>query len=230
MVSCGSDTIDGNIWITGGRNIVVRDCKIDMRCAPETRQPNSKENAALKLTSFTGTHVSFENLYIDAADCIADAVVVNKKSANSPRFDTYFYNSRIMAGNGIPEGLHADIFQDQNTQADLHHNLYIENFEGGSWYSGFTAFYADNTYARNVSIVNNRSLGKRCVSKVAAASGAPSICKFHGLSPVIDGETITCAENVYVYGHIIPSKKVFGKCITNDPKPRRFVNFYRDND
>lgn len=229
VVTCNGGTINGWLAVSGGRNVVVRDCNINMDCGPPDQKPSWDKDSALHLGSFTGTFVSFENLDIDSADCIADAVVVNKKTANGAKYDVYFYNSRILAGNGVREGLHADVFQDQNTLADLHKNIYVENIEAGSWYSGFTSYYADNAYISNVSLVNNSKLGKTCVPKVAADSGAKSICDPNkGLAPTIEALNVFCERNAFLYGYIDINNgndrsKIKGDCVTHDPNPRSFV-------
>lgn len=228
VLTCDGGTLNGNIWAHGGRNVVVRDCLIKMQCAPASEEPSSTMNAAVKLTGFRGEFVSFENLSIDAADCIADAVVVNKKTANSSKYDVYFFNSLILAGNGHPDGLHADIFQVQNQEADLHRNLYVEHVQGGSWYSGFTAFFADNTYVKNTSIVVNDRYGKTCTPKVAASTGAKSECPKPGLAPVVqaqkNGGVVHCLENAYLYGFIPTGdeQSIVGNCI-KDPAPKVFT-------
>lgn len=224
IVTCNGASIEGSVSIKGGRSVVVRDCNIHMQCSPPSMPTNDPRHRhrGLYIKGFTGSVLSFENLKIDSSNCVSDTIAVNPASSNKG-YDAYFYNSILLAGDGHAKGFHADIFQDQSP-TDKHRNLYIEHVLGGSWYSGFTAYYADNTYVRKSAILPNSEFGKTCTGGKNAGNsysgGSAAVTNRCGkslkggkivINPSYMGDTLHAEEDVYAWGCApCQSKKLVG--------------------
>lgn len=201
IITCEGTILDETVMIHAGRNIVLRDCRVVFENCPDGNYVRG-----VYVRGFYGRFVSFENVHVDVAECAADTIVVNPQLDGSTSrttvqpHDVYFYNSRLFAGTGIPSGIHADLFQNQ-AAIDAFENLYIEYVTAGSWYSGFTAYNADQTHVRYASVTTNDHHGRVCTSRRSDGTGDWTRCEEGGrVHPSYMAYDLYAYEEVYANG------------------------------
>ncbi|HCM84397.1 MAG TPA: hypothetical protein DIS76_07520, partial [Rhodospirillaceae bacterium] len=164
------DGFYGSVNANGGKNIVVKGipvafhrdtdgtlrtkgmARVKHQCDNNADGLNATQNAFLKFRNQVGEFYSIENLSIRSDHCYADTFVTSRTSG--PQHDSYFFNNAVSTGDGKPDGLHADTYQDQSPPGFLRH-AYVENTINSSWYSGYTTYHAKKFFVRNSEFMNN---------------------------------------------------------------------------